>query len=64
MFLDVGNPEFVRGKPVELAMNEVIGGRNAVQALHLRRTLEPGDPGMAHQDSDEALADPNAHPEG
>ena len=25
---------------------------------------EPGDPGLTHQDSDETLADPNAHPEG
>jgi hypothetical protein len=41
MIRNVSYPEFVRGESVELAMNEDIGGRNAVQALHLRRRESP-----------------------
>ena len=49
---------------MELTMDEVIGGCNAVQPLHLRRPRKPGDPGLGHQHGDEPLADFHAHPEG
>ena len=64
MFRDVGNPEFVRGEPVEFAVDEVVCGRNAVQPFHLRRPGKSGNPGIAHQNGDEPLADPNIHSEG
>ena len=64
MFCDVGNPEFVREEPVELAVNEVIGGHYPVQPLHLRRPRKSGGLGMTHENGDEPLADPNTHPEG
>lgn len=34
-----------------------------MQPSHLRRPRKSSDPGLAHQDSDEPLADPNTHPE-
>jgi hypothetical protein len=49
---------------MELAVDEIIGGRNTVQALHFRGPRKSGDAGLTHQNGHESLADSDPHPEG
>lgn len=61
MLGDVGDPQLVRSLTRELAVDQVIGGDHAAHASDPRRPRQSVDPGAAHQDRDEPLADLDVH---
>ena len=44
-------------------MDQIISGRNTVQALHFRGSWKSGNAGLTNQHSDESLTDPDLHAE-
>lgn len=46
MLRDVGDPQLVRPEPVELAVDEIAGGRDAAQPFHPCRAGWPVDAGL------------------
>src|SRR5665811_798715 len=61
---DVGDPQLVRSQPVELAVDQVVGGHDATKAFDPGRSGQAVDRGVMHQDRDEAFADLDPHAEG
>jgi hypothetical protein len=57
------SPQFVAIDLRAKAMDEIIGGRDAVPALHSRGPGKSGSAGATQQHGHESLADPNAHAE-
>nr|WP_257217004.1 hypothetical protein [Rhodococcus qingshengii] len=46
---------------MKLPVHEIVGGRNALQPLDLRRTRQADDAGDPHQFGDEILTDHDVH---
>ena len=49
MLRHVSDPQLIRGKPVELAIDQIIRSGHAAQSLHPYRSEQAVDAGQGHQ---------------